>query len=78
MARRRRRNFGLVRRTPLVRAEALSEEAGADKYFFHLFFFFFYFFCIIILQPQALTACRETGSFKLRGATNRLAQLTGR
>lgn len=48
---------GLVRRTPLVRAEALSDEAGAD---IHL----------------KLDSLQETGSFKLRGATNRLAQLT--
>ena len=46
-----------MRRTPLVRAEALSEEAGAD---IHL----------------KLDSLQETGSFKLRGATNRLAQLT--
>jgi threonine dehydratase len=49
----------IVRRTPLVRAETLSERAGAPVY----------------LKLENL---QRTGSFKIRGATFRLATLSDR
>ncbi|MDR1921945.1 MAG: hydroxyectoine utilization dehydratase EutB [Candidatus Adiutrix sp.] len=54
----RKRIGGLVRRTPLVKAEELSLVLGSDVY----------------LKLECL---QITGSFKARGAANRLLSLTG-
>ncbi|MBR9834617.1 MAG: pyridoxal-phosphate dependent enzyme, partial [Alphaproteobacteria bacterium] len=48
---------GLVRETPVLRADALDELAGAR----------------LFIKAECL---QETGSFKLRGASNRLLQMS--